>query len=337
MSKIVDVAAAVLLRQGAQGSEFLLAQRPSGKVYAGYWEFPGGKLELGETWRQALVRELDEELGITLTADDAVLPWLCKTFSYPHATVRLKFFRVTSWSGSLQAREKQAFAWTRLGEASRVAPILPANDSILRALELPTVYAITQASERGVSAELARLSAALAQGLKLIQLREKGLGATELLHFATEVKKRVGAYPDARLLINDDETLAHQLGAHGVHLSATRLLRTQQRPDFAWVAASCHNEAELAHAAALGLDFVVLGAVCPTPTHAQASGIGWPAFAQLIESSPLPVFALGGMRREDLATAQTQGAHGIAMMRGWGDQAAGRTAAAAAAAESVNT
>ena len=86
---IVEVAAAILLRDG----EFLLAQRPRGKVYAGYWEFPGGKVESGETLRQALQRELHEELGIVI---DAASPWLSREFSYPHADVRLKFFKVTS-------------------------------------------------------------------------------------------------------------------------------------------------------------------------------------------------------------------------------------------------
>ena len=95
MSKIVEVAAAVMLRAG--GTEFLLAQRPEGKVYAGYWEFPGGKVEPGESVRDALIRELQEELGITVTACS---PWLTRQFTYPHATVRLNFWRVTAYKES---------------------------------------------------------------------------------------------------------------------------------------------------------------------------------------------------------------------------------------------
>ena len=96
MNAVIEVAAAVILR--ADGSEFLLAQRPADKLYAGYWEFPGGKVEPGETVRAALVRELREELGISLSACS---PWLTRVFTYPHATVRLHFWRVTAWDLSL--------------------------------------------------------------------------------------------------------------------------------------------------------------------------------------------------------------------------------------------
>ena len=97
---LVEVAAAVLIRPD---DSFLLACRPDGKPYAGYWEFPGGKIEAGESPLQALTRELDEELGITVRQ---ATPWLTRTFSYPHATVRLRFYRVTAWHGELTPRER---------------------------------------------------------------------------------------------------------------------------------------------------------------------------------------------------------------------------------------
>ena len=118
-----------------------------------------------------------------------------------------------------------------------------------------------------------------------------------------------------------DEKLAHAVGAHGIHLSSRRLRQIDQRPSFEWVAASCHNQEELDRAAALGLDFVVFSPVLATPSHPQAPGIGWAAFAQQIAQSPLPVFALGGMQAEMLKTAWENGAHGIAQMRGWQRQA----------------
>jgi 8-oxo-dGTP diphosphatase len=122
------------------------------------------------------------------------------------------------------------------------------------------------------------------------------------------------------VLVNDDEDLARQVGAHGVHLSSGHLMQIARRPPFEWVAASCHTAEELARAAALALDFVVLGPVLTTPSHPQASSLGWDELARLVERSPLPVFALGGMQPGMLATARENGAHGIALLRGWGGQ-----------------
>jgi len=119
----VDVAVGVLI--DAEG-RFLLTSRPAGKVYAGYWEFPGGKLEAGETVEQALRRELHEELGITI---GAALPWRVEMMDYPHALVRLHFCKVHAWSGELQMREQQAMAWQTL--PVQVAPVLPGTVPVL--------------------------------------------------------------------------------------------------------------------------------------------------------------------------------------------------------------
>ena len=315
MREITEVSAAVLLRGDPANPEFLLAQRPPGKVYAGYWEFPGGKVEPGESAREALVRELQEELGITV---DQAWPWVCCAFSYPHATVRLRFFRVRSWQGEIAPIEHSGFVWLRAGEAAQVAPILPANGPILRALALPPVYALTNAEENGPEAELTRLEKALAQGLCLVQVRDKTLARTPREDFARAVVALVQSGRQACVLINDDAELARTVGARGLHLSSKLLWRTDRRPAFERVAASCHTAADLVRAAKLELDFVVLGPVLPTASHPEAGGIGWPGFARLSQRSPLPVFALGGLRPEMLGTACSHGGHGIALLRGWG-------------------
>lgn len=314
MSKIVEVAAAVMLR--ADGREFLLAQRPEGKVYAGYWEFPGGKLEAGETPRDALIRELQEELGITVTECS---PWLTREFTYPHATVRLHFWRVTAWRGEIGITaplEHSAADWMQCGQAATVSPILPANGPILKGLSLPTTMAITMAAEEGEAAELARLERALADGLRLIQVRDKALPAERRLAFARQVVAKAHAL-GALVLINDDAGIARDSGADGLHLSSTALAACTLRPDFAWVGASCHTADEIAQAGRLDLDYALLGPVLPTPSHPESAGLGWAEFARRCAGNTLPVLALGGLQGNMLATAQSHGAHGIAQMRSW--------------------
>ncbi|HUF82437.1 MAG TPA: Nudix family hydrolase [Burkholderiales bacterium] len=303
----IEVVAAVLSQDDGR---FLLGQRPAGKVYAGYWEFPGGKIEPGEAPPAALRRELHEELGIEV---ERAYPWLTRDYDYAHAAVRLRFFRVVRWSGTLHGRENQRFAW-QYPDAISVDPLLPANAPILRALRLPAVYAITRAAELGERNFLSRLERALAGGLKLVQVREKSLSGEKLLQFAAEVV-RLARPHGARVLVNGDAGVARQAGADGVHLTSAQLRQLDRRPAADLVGASCHDAGELARAGALGVDFVVLGPVLPTPSHPEAAGIGWNALAALLQDCPLPAYALGGLDPADLEKAHQCGAHGIGMMR----------------------
>jgi 8-oxo-dGTP diphosphatase len=127
---VVDVAVGVLI---AGDGSFLLTSRPPGKVYAGYWEFPGGKLETGESVEQALRRELQEEIGVTI---GPVHPWRDELVDYPHALVRLHFCKVLDWQGELQMREGQAYRWERL--PVRCEPVLPGTVPVLAWLEEET-------------------------------------------------------------------------------------------------------------------------------------------------------------------------------------------------------
>lgn len=308
MSKVVEVAAAVLI--DADG-RFLLAQRPARTVYAGYWEFPGGKVEPGETTRQALIRELREEIGIEVQRAD---PWIVKTFSYPHATVRLHFFRVRQWQGEPQGREEQSLAWQQPGDCN-LAPMLPANTPIMRALELPTEYAISNAQSIGVDNFIEHLRQRLSTGLRLLQLREKEM---PLAHFKAFAGRAIALahQRNARVLINGPAELARELGADGVQWSAAQVSAAGSRPDVALVGASAHSDAELRAAEALGADFAVLGSVHSTPTHPDAVGMGWAEFAQRAAGASIPVFAIGGLHQHELTEAWTHGAHGIAMIRG---------------------
>lgn len=314
MTDTVEVAVGILLRDGDGGPQYLLAQRPPGKVYAGYWEFPGGKVEPGETHRAALDRELREELGIGVR--DAS-PWLSREFTYPHARVRLKFFRVTAWRNEISPIEHTGMTWVGLGQPAGVEPVLPANGPILRALDLPTTYAITRAEDNGIEAELSRLRGALDGGLRLVQIRDKTLPPEMRRRFADEVMSLARRHPGTRVLVNGDVILAQAVGADGVHLSARQIAEGGTRPPLEWVAASCHNAGEIARAVDFGADFAVLGPVCPTQTHPETPALGWDAFATTVFDAPIPVFALGGLTPENGETARTHGAHGIALMRAW--------------------
>ncbi len=306
--KIIDVAAAVITRPDGR---FLLARRPEGKPYPGYWEFPGGKIEPGESPQQALNRELMEELGLQV---EHSYPWITRIFVYEHATVRLHFYRVVGWYGEPYPYEGQILSW-QLANHVAVAPMLPANASVLRSLTLPPIYAITNASEIGVSLSLARIESALQKGLRLIQIREKEMCRDELRAFSNGVIDRSRQY-GARVLLNGDLVMAQEVGADGVHLPSSDLMDLTQRPDIEWCSASCHNSEELFQAAQMEMDLVMLGPVLPTLSHPGSSSLGWQKFAKLIRDYPIPVYALGGMREENLNTSCEHGGNGVAMMRG---------------------
>jgi 8-oxo-dGTP diphosphatase len=298
----------VVLRRDGQ---VLLAQRPPGKVYAGYWEFPGGKLEPGETPRHALDRELREELGLAVRR---AAPWLVQRFVYPHAHVELHFFRVLEWDGEPHGHDGQAFAWQAPG-AFTVAPLLPANTLVLRALRLPTVYGITDASDVGEDAFLERAHRALDAGLRLVQLREKDWPLARQQALASRLLALAQRY-GVTVLLNGDAANARAWGCAGVHWTSAALARATSRPYDLVCAASCHTRDDIAKAGELALDFAVLGPVAPTPTHPHATPLGWDGFAAQALGTSVPVFALGGLAIGDLDTAIDHGAHGVALRRG---------------------
>lgn len=305
MPERIEVVAAVIERPDGA---FLLASRPEGRAYAGWWEFPGGKVEAGESLQQALARELHEELGITV---QTAYPWMTRAFDYAHAKVRLHFFRVTAWTGEPHPHEGQGgLAWTHAA-APTVTPILPANGPVLRGLQLPLEYAISEAGTYGIDDFLLRLEARLQGGLRLVQLREKAFAPDDYAALARAAAALCQAH-DALLLINADIELARQVGA-GVHLNSKQLGSLDARPDLPWVAASCHDAQELARAVALGCDFAVLSPVLPTASHPGEPTLGWALFADFVRDCPIPVYALGGQSAATLDSARQHGAHGIAV------------------------
>jgi 8-oxo-dGTP diphosphatase len=295
--EVIEVAAAVLQRPDGA---FLLAQRPAGKVYAGYWEFPGGKIEPDEQAPAALARELHEELGIDI---GPAYPWLTRVYTYPHGTVRLQFFKIFHWRNEPHPREDQAISWQEPG-APLATPMLPANAPVLASLALPTEYAVTAASQYGIADMLSRVERGLARGVKLLQVREPNLGDSERELFTRKVVELAHQY-GCKVL-----TKAPFSGADGVHLTAVQLMGLEQRPQ-GLIAGSCHTREELERAMRLELDFAVLG-----PIRDKSPALGWERFAELARGTTIPLYAIGGLTRADLEDAWRAGAHGVAMIRG---------------------
>lgn len=326
--KVVDVVAGVIT--DARG-RILLARRTEGRDLAGLWEFPGGKREPGETPEAALARELHEELGIDARVGAHLITVPQR---YPDKRLRLDVRHVTRWTGVPRGREGQALAWVPPHKLASYA-MPPADIPVVAALLQPDRYAITPGlaspaapatadPDAAATAWLAGLDATLATGISRLQLRLPGAAPglfRELAIAAAARCRRSGA----ELLLNADMALACELGV-GVHLRSSQLGTLDERPvlaEGALLAASCHTAGDLAHAARLGCDFAVLGAVKPTATHPGQPGIGWEAFAALRESVSLPVYAIGGLKPDDRGDARRQGAQGIAGIRAlWSGRAA---------------
>ncbi|MBJ7265101.1 MAG: Nudix family hydrolase [Burkholderiaceae bacterium] len=323
-TRVIDVAAGVILRSDGQ---VLLGQRPVGKPWPGWWELPGGKVEPGETILQALTRELQEEIGITVTE---ATPWVTYVHAYPEKTVRLSFWRVTAWTGEPQGLESQALAWVHPSDAHRVGDLLPATLPVLRWLHLPNGYGITDIrGPEHLPAYLLRLDRALADGLRLVQFREpawsEGVDAPSLRTAFDRVLARCRA-AGARLLVNSLHPWAWSHEADGLHLRAADAQRESEAqarsallatlPEHALLGVSVHSTAEVAVARRLEADFVVAGHVAATPSHPGEAGMGWDGFTSILVDAGLPAYAVGGQSRDTLAAAQAAGAHGVAGIRG---------------------
>ncbi len=308
MSLIHVVAGAI---QDAQG-RVLIARRPLEVHQGGLWEFPGGKLEPGETPLQGLVRELEEELGIRVLA---TRPLIRVPHDYGDRRLVLEVHRVTAYSGEPIGREGQPLSWRHPDDLDPKA--FPAADRpIITALRLPSRYLISGDDPAESAVFLARLARSLAGGIRLVQLRAHDLPDADyasLAFAARDLCRREGA----RLLLNRDPARARGLAGDGLHLTGQHLAGLKERPP-AWplVGASCHGAADLARAADLGLDYALLSPLRPKSPNPGAPHLGWERFAVLVADARLPVYALGGLGIGDLDQAIERGAQGIAAIRG---------------------
>lgn len=308
----IDVAAAVLFDE--QG-RVLINERPAGKSHAGEWEFPGGKIEAGESPRQAVVRELEEELGVHVEPADA-RPLIGLTHDYPDKRVRLHVWQVERFSGRPTGREQQRLAWVSPADLSHW-PLLPADAPIVTALQLPDRYLITP-DLADPEVLLQGLARAAARGVRLGVLRVPSLEPAAYAALAVRVLASAQEYGIA-LLLHGTGAQELSAAAAGRHLPARMLHGLSERPVASdqWLAVSCHDAEELARARALGADFAVLGPVRDTLSHPGVPGRGWEWFGAAAASCGMPVYALGGLDTGDIESAWQAGGQGIAAIRGF--------------------
>ncbi len=311
MTEIVHVAVAVIVNDLGQ---VCISFRHKDAHQGGLWEFPGGKIEQGETVEKALKREIKEELNLSILISR---PLIKINYNYSDISVCLHVQVVQSYSGHTMSVEGQTVKWVSVPDLSNFN-FPAANKPIITAIQLPERYLITGkfSSKKNF---IYKLNNALENKIRLVQLRLKGddfpkiKNPQQLIYDVSILCKQA----NAELLLNLSENWIKSIDLKeiefsGFHSDSMSLMRFSQRPEGKLFSASCHNERELEQALQLKADFVVLSPVQKTSSHPDMDAIGWQKFSELIEKIAVPVYALGGVSVVDLHLAWKSGAQGIA-------------------------
>lgn len=312
-SKLIQVSVGCLIKD----DQVLIGQRLARQSHAGEWEFPGGKIELGETPVDALKREFVEETGLTTQNWRPLIryPW-----DHGKVQVELHVFVSQDFTGHLQAHEGHEFEWCPINQLQKRA-MLVANKGIVRALQLSDRCMIT-GNFADIDDALNRLKSALVEGIKLVQLRAKKLEKEAFIQLAKQALPLCHGH-GAKLLLNAKPEWLNEIPqVDGLQLSSSAIMDLTERPiaDSKWLGVSVHNSAEIAKALELCADFILLSPVKETASHPGEAALGWPAFSEMVKSIPVPVFALGGLTDRDRATAIGYGAQGVAAISAYWPQ-----------------
>ena len=309
--KRVHVAVGVIR---SRDGRILVARRSANQHLGGLWEFPGGKVEAGETVNQALARELQEELGIDVLAQSALC---CIQHDYTDKSVLLDVWNVNEFSGTARGKEGQPLRWLFPHELKHT-DFPQANRAIIRALQLPDFIALLDANSELPPAPLTEFLQKLPASA-LLRLRYHSmefLGVTpsesQLAFLRNHAQRLIIDMPVANNVY--PQLLSVVCGVHA-NRHVLKTLRSRPVADHQLFGASCHNAEELMLAQVLGADYVLLSPVKETASHPGQSGMGWETFMQLAKSTSTAVYAMGGLSLSDLPTAQRHGARGIAGMR----------------------
>ena len=312
----VHVAVGVVIRDG----RVLIARRPEHAHQGGLLEFPGGKVEPGETVQQALVREIAEETGLQLIANE-LRPVMSVRHDYGDKRVFLDVWATTTATGEAEGREGQPIQWLLLDEL-RDADFPAANRPIIRALQLPSQLALTGSSVTEGVAGLQRLQRALSVKPQPLVMLRVSPAAHQGERYDTLVRGALALCLDtgSKLMLHGAPGLIKRYPqAAGVHLPWREARQVKQRPPGTsyWLGVSCHNAEQLAHAAEIGADYATLGHVLDTPSHPGEAALGWDQFSHLLAAARIPVYGIGGVAPKDIPRAQQLGAQGIAGIGFW--------------------
>lgn len=295
--------------------QILVSKRHKNQDHGGLWEFPGGKLKPGEKIQQTLVRELKEELGIQT---ETSRPLIKVRHDYPDYSVLLDVWQVIKFSGEAAGCEGQKISWMDK-ESLRSRKFPQANYHIISAINLPSVYFITPDPDyfNDEAEYLSGINRVLAHGYELVQFRAKKKPLSIYQKLIPELQSLCKKHK-ARLLINGVPEDIFGMESDGLHLSSESLMRQSERPitNDKLLSVSCHNSEELKKAERINADCIILGPVSETASHPGATAMGWDAFSELVEQVNIPVYALGGMKQDDLKQSWNCGAQGIAMLSG---------------------
>ncbi len=304
MPAIKTIKAVVAILYAKNNTQILITKRRKNQFMPNYWELPGGKIETGEDEEDALARELQEELGIkTLRISLKHV----MTHHYKDKTVDLSIYNVESYKGNVTGTEGQDIRWCNLQNLSNYK-LLPTMRIIINRIRLPEYYWITP-DERDPELLLQKCQNHLITGAKIIQLRSKDL----IEHsYIGKIHNLCQSY-EARLILNvPNKTFKEP--CDGWHLTSEELLKYSKRPcaNNKLLGASAHNTKEAKYAEAVSVDYISLAPIEETPSHPNATPLGWEVAKDIVSKSNLPVYLLGGMGRDSLGRALKIRAQGIA-------------------------